>query len=116
MRKPKVGETLYMLNINNAAHHKAQVLVPVQVSRVGNKYFSVGDGIYRVKEFTISNWREKTNGSADYRLFEKDQEWFDERDHNALTKSIREAFSHYGKSTLSLDQLRRIQSVIMECK
>lgn len=113
MRKPKVGETLYMLNINNAARHKAQVLVPVQVSKVGNKYFSV-DGIYKVKEFTISNWREKTNGSANYRLFETEQEWFDERDYDALIRSMRHEFSGYGKCALSLDQLRRIQAVIME--
>lgn len=115
MRKPKVGETLYMLNINNAAHHKAQVLVPVKVVNVGRKYFGVTYGKC-CDEFIIDNWHQNTRCSPNYRLFEKEQEWLDERDHDALTKSIREAFSHYGKSTLSLDQLRRIQSVIMEGK
>lgn len=40
MGKPKLGDILYSLNINNAARNVKQELTEVTVTKVGRKYFT----------------------------------------------------------------------------
>ena len=115
-RKPIVGERLYTLNIGNNARHRAQVLTPVTVAKVGRKYFTViRVGEWQLAtEFYIEDWRERTGGySANHALYETEQEWADEKEATALCRTIGNAFE-YGRNVnrVSLETLRMIAAKI----
>jgi len=113
MNKPKVGQTLYILNVGNAARNCEQKLTPVIVSSVGNKYFYTGEG-YRKQAYLIEDWKEKTDryGARSF-LYESEQAYMDDLESVQICKSIGEAFE-YGRNVngLPLYQLRTIQSII----
>ena len=114
MRKPKVGETLYLLNVGNAARWNPQVLIPVVVTKVGRKYFVTGEG-YQARQFHLSDWTENTQYSATARLYESEQDWADEKESARLCGDIGKSFE-YGKNRrgLSLDVLRKIHGLLEE--
>ena len=114
MRKPVLGETLYSLNIGNAARGTTQELTPVTVSKVGRKNFTVGEGWQR-KQFRLSDWSQKTNYSADYRLYESPQAWEDQKEAGDIAREISRTFQ-YGRypKHLSLSALRKIRELITE--
>lgn len=115
-RKPIVGETLFGLNVGNAAINRPQTLTPVVVKKVGRKYFTCGppDSDSRFLESThyIDSWREKTEYSQTRRLYENEQEWADERESLKLTEEIRRVFCGYGHCGLKLDALRAIKAIL----
>lgn len=118
-RKPVVGETLYRLNIGNAAHRCEQKLVQVVVTSVGRKYFKCAptdpDRSWEELEFHIEDWIEKVSRySADYCLYKTEQEWLDEKEQRAIASFLREEFSAYGRCNLSLQTLRQIKALIQE--
>jgi len=112
MRKPTVGETLYSLNVGNAARRTPQVLTPVVVTKVGRKYFTGGEG-YAARQFDISDWTEKTESTADAALYESEQEWEDEKEAARLCGELWKAFK-YGRNRcrLPLDALRRMHGLL----
>ena len=112
MRKPEVGETLFSLNIGNAARNREQVLTPVVVAKVGRKYFTVGEGFKEAK-YRLSDWRQVTDYSPDSCLYESEQEWEDETLSRVLAGAIGEAFK-YGRNirALPLESLRQIYSIV----
>ena len=90
----------------------------VKVTKVGRKYFTVSnvkEGYkYPTVEFEINDWYQK----GDYRswtLYLNLQEYEEVLEIDRLNSQIRTCFSSvYGKSKLSLDQLKRINSIIQE--
>jgi hypothetical protein len=106
-RKPKVGETLYI-----AARHRAQVLVPVVVESVGTKYFKCGNGTLRGFEFKIEDWRERTEYTPNYCLYETEQEWRDKQESDAICNDIRESFAYGNKLNLDIEELREIRAIM----
>ena len=112
MKTPKVGQTVYSLNVGNAARHNEQVLTPVVVTKVGRKYFTVGEG-WRATQFHISDWSEKTEYSPCAALYESEQEWLDEKESGDLCREIARAFE-YGKNSrdLPLSSLREIGKIL----
>lgn len=119
-RKPVVGETLYELNVGNAARHTEQKLEPTKVISVGRKYFKTlnpkwGDSTRMATEWEIDGWFEKTEYSAKSKLYESVQEYTDEKEMLELYSTIKNAhFDIYFKPKLTLDQLRRINAIIKE--
>jgi len=116
--KPVVGQILYSLNVGNAARNCPQVLTPVKVTKVGRKYFECNavNGYPREVKFHLDTWREENEGySANHYLYEKEQDWFDERDYNLITGRLRNSiFSiHVGK-VVSLTALRAIEAIIKQ--
>lgn len=115
--KPKVtvGMKLFSLNIGNAARHREQVLTPVVVTKVGRKYFTVKNevGYGFESTYNINDWSEKTDYTADSKLYESEQERADEKEIRSLSGKISEAFK-YGNNgkNLSLETLRMIASAI----
>lgn len=66
--KPKVGQTLYSLNIGNACRNCEQKLTPVKVVKVGSKYFEcLEDGYHRPTVYHLDGW------------YEKPQDWEDKK-------------------------------------
>ena len=113
MDKPKVGQTLYSLNVGNAARNCEQKLTPVVVSSVGNKYFYTGEG-YRKQAYSIADWSEKKDGyTARTFLYENEQAYKDDLEAVQICKSIGKEFE-YGRNakSISLANLRTIQSII----
>lgn len=115
MKKPKVGQTLYSLNIGNATRNRKQKLTPVTVTKVGRKYFTCAKtGLERYgTQYHLSNWKEKTNYSPDSYLYEDPQIWKDEKEAAELCDRIRKAFDYsINKVELPLDDLRKIDRII----
>lgn len=113
-RRPIVGETLYMLNMGNAARRTAQILVPVVVQSVGRKYFKCATvGQYPAEtEFLLEDWHEKTQYTCDYRLFETEQEWLDAKEWRELADKLRHTFNNSSHALLTLSDLRAIKVII----
>jgi hypothetical protein len=111
-RKPIVGETLYSLNIGNAARGCEQVLTPVIVEKVGNKYFSCHNGYYS-RKYNISNWMEYSQYMPNSILYEKEQDWLDKKEAEEIFRKLRELFTSYGKINFTLEQLRKVQEILL---
>ena len=112
-KKPEVGQTLYSLNIGNAARRCEQVLTPVKVCKVGRKYFTVGEGRWREVQYYLHDWSEKTDYCANSRLYETEQEYFDEKECSKLSDYIYEHFEYRRNvKNISLESLRKIRDII----
>ena len=121
MRKPILHETLYSLNVGNAARRVEQVLTEVVVVKVGRKYFTTSpkDSVRAWQEeiYHIDTWREKTDYSANSRLYESEQEYRDEQESSMLCNSIGKAFEYRRNSLgVSLDGLRKISEILSDAK
>lgn len=113
-RKPILGETLYSLNVGNAARHCEQVLTPVVVKSIGRKYFTVESPSSREVRFYLENWRQATNYCPNHELFESEQAWLDDKKTTEILAAIKDFFGIWGRRNLTLDQLTRIKSIIDE--
>lgn len=115
-RKPILGETLFDLNVGNAARKpRVQELTPVTVKTVGRKYFTCApsEGKYRPETtYKIESWEQKTEYYSNHKLYETAQEWEDEREASEIHTELRAEFNHYGKCDVSLDTLRAIKSLL----
>ena len=111
-RKPILGETLYSLNVGNSARHCPQILNPVEVVKVGRKYFSTKlPGYSWVTEYHVDTWKERTNYSVNSELYESEQEWLDESEARSILKTIKAHFA-YGNPKHSLETLREVARLI----
>ncbi len=112
--KPEIGQTLFSLNVGNAARHKKQVLTPVKVTKVGRKYFTVGEDWIET-QYHLDDWQEKSEYIAGSVLFASEQEWEDEKDSNILFERLSDYFDHSGRARrLPLPVLKTIDRIIGE--
>ena len=112
---PKVGQTLYSLNVGNASRRIPQVLTEVIVERVGRKYFTTRrpDGHIETS-FRLEDWEENAGGYApNAKLYESPQQWEDEKEEKQICREIRDAFEFGGNQrALQLHHLRAIKAII----
>lgn len=115
---PIVGQKLFSLNVGNSARNREQVLTPVFVVSVGRKYFkvkkNVSDGDWCATEYHIEDWCEKTEYTASSKLYVVEQEWFDEKESQALALEIEKKFKYGTYEGVSLKSLREIVKIIKE--
>ena len=115
-RKPTLGETLFDLNIGNAAGRGlAQILTPVVVKAVGRKYFTCApaEGGYRPETtYALKDWQQKTEYCRDHQLYETAQEWKNEKEAGEILAELRVEFSHYSRCKTPLETLRAIKSLL----
>ena len=110
-RLPILGETLYSLNVGNAAKNCEKILTPVEVTKVGRKYFEITfKDHWRPIVFHIDNWYEKTEYSSDFSLYESPQQWEDEKEFYRLREIILKAIE-YGEN-ITLKNLQDIYKII----
>ena len=116
MRKPVKGETLYSLNVGNAARHREQKLTPVTVTKVGRKYFTCAkEGWNHGTIYHIDTWYEKTECSASSCLYESVDEYNNGIEKNKLYDEVKGYFSGYGRNNkISLEQLRKIIEIVRQ--
>ena len=117
--KPEIGQVLYSLNIGNAARNKEKKLTQVVVKKVGRKYFTCGqDGWpeHCDTQYYISDWREKSNYSANSKLYEDAQKYRDETEIREICWRLHRAFE-YGRNLLDIElaDLRKIAN-LLDCK
>ena len=112
--KPEIGQQLFSLNIGNAARNVEQKLTPVEVVKVGRKFFTCkGTGRGNETQYHIDNWVENTEYCASSKLYENEQSWLDEKERRDLYDKIRDAFNHFrGSKDYTLEQLREIGEII----
>lgn len=114
---PKVGQTLYSLNIGNAARHSPQVLTPVSVNNVGRKYFTVKhpDYSWRELEYHLEDWREKTDYSPNSALYGTPKDWEDEKEASEILDFVwKKSDSLRRSNTLSIETLRAIRDLLSQ--
>jgi hypothetical protein len=116
--KIEVGQRVFLKPINNAARYGNKEIREEVILKAGRKYFSVGkEGETRehwMIKFNIEDLRQVTNYSPDWQLYFSKQEIIDENETLEITREIRRKFEGYGHINLTLDQLRRIQTIINE--
>ena len=111
-RKPEVGEVLYSLNIGNASRNREQELTPVEVTKVGNKYFYCSGSGHFSKQYYNDTWLEKTDYSPNSKLYEDPKDWEEEKSRSEIIKYLREIFRSYQDRGLSLETLKGIKELI----
>ena len=105
--KPKIGQTMYSLNIGDAARGRAQTLTPVRVIKIGRKYFTtieIGheEYIQFERQYHLSNWREKTEYSADSELYVSEKSREDKIEMKGICERLGKLFE-YGRIPIGLD-------------
>lgn len=112
--KPVVGQTVWSLNVGNAARNRKQELTPLIVRGVGRKYFTCSheQSPNHLITFHLDTWREKTNYSADHSLYTNPQDWEDEREYSEISNLIRKAFDMWGGKRFTLTQLRAAKEAL----
>ena len=110
----EVGQRVYLKPINNALRYGNEIRECV-VIKVGRKYFYAykpGEREDFATKFNLETMFNVTTYSPDWKVYLSKQDIIDERESEELTASIRKQFDHYGKSKLTLDQLRHIKRII----
>lgn len=99
------GQKLYEIVYNGE-------IKEVTVKEVKRKYFTIDE--YRSYKFRIDilKYEDENYSQRNRQLYLSIQEIEDEREHQTLSSIIRKRFSSYGKLSLTLDQLRRINSIL----
>lgn len=114
--KPKVGDTLYSLNVGNAARNVEQELSPMVVVSVGRKYFKL-QGVdrkqYMTVEFELSDWKERSNYNAQHELYISPQDWDNEKEERRIVQRLYKLFE-YGRNPkkVTLEVLRQINALL----
>ncbi|HAR38597.1 MAG TPA: hypothetical protein DCS09_08540 [Porphyromonadaceae bacterium] len=118
--KPIVGQTLYSLNVGNAARNTTQELTEVVVTKVGRKFFYCAKEEWKESDdcwtkYDLDTWRQVTNYSATSSLYKTVGEYADEKECTILSAIISDAF-RYGRNVknISLPVLRDIAAMIQK--
>lgn len=118
MKKPKIDDILYSLNVGYASRQTEQILTPVVVRTVGRKYFTCSpeSNVWKCTRYHLDGWTEKSVYGPISVLFSTPQEWEDEKEKNKISSYINKAFEYSRNPGLSLSQLREIKKMIEETK
>ena len=115
MNKPKIGDTLYRVNIGNAARREKSQLHPCTVAKVGRKYFTTVDvnNDREANTFHIDGWWEKTEYPATSKLFASAQAFHDEKERNDLARKLSRHFRYINAvQKTPLNVLREIAKLL----
>jgi hypothetical protein len=116
--KPKVGDKVWSLAVGNAARNLTKPrLTEYTVFKVGRKYFTAGESEdhWRLAQYEISNWRQKTDYSPQSVLYPSKQAYTDERLCRDIAVDISRYFDRHNggvASRFSLDSLQKIAVII----
>lgn len=112
MRKPVVGETLYLVWMGDRRYRRDNR--EVTVTKVGRKYFEVsGESC----QFFISTWMENYQyGGADWKVWENKESYEEYKELESLNYTFKSFFDGWGKPKITLDQARRIKAILDENK
>ena len=109
--KPKLGQTLYALNINNQARGCKQTLTPVEVIHIGRLYFDAIPVEYKDRRslaltYSIATWHQKSNHASDYCLYESPEQWNEEMEIRQIARVLETFERSYNKFDIGIDRMR----------
>ena len=110
----KLGQTVYLVPGMYRNRDPKVLFVEGEVVKVGRKYIEVivPPYIHNRYQFYIDGLAQKTDYTADYRLYLTTQEIFDEQERNKILQRLRYAFDFGGTAlSLTLGQLKQIDAV-----
>ena len=113
---PKVGQTLYSLNVGNAARNTKQELTPVLVMRVGRKYFWCSKypnhlGINHLgTKYRLDDWTEVSDYQSTSEIYFSEQEYNDYKERVLIHKSLSDFFRR--STEVPLETLREIKRLL----
>ncbi|WP_236583363.1 MULTISPECIES: beta barrel domain-containing protein [Bacillus amyloliquefaciens group] len=114
----KVGSTVYLKPINNAARYGRKDILEKVVLKKGRKYFYVGNTgdteTRRMFKFSLEDMTEVTEYSPDWEVYLSKQEIIDKEEKEKLKLEISSVFNRWSTADLTLDQLRRVHEIISE--
>lgn len=115
MRKPILGEELYLVDVGNRARRNMGQQRTCTVSKIGRKYFTVSyksssDYVWEAV-FTLDEWHEKTDYSAQYSLYESEQEYKDTLEASKWKQAFSKRFQ-YGGGRNTLKQLKEAAAIL----
>lgn len=100
-----VGQPMYyFLRGDNSAPTETEVI------SVGRKYFEVNH--FPRDKFFIDSLRSNNEVGCPIQLYPSIQAIEDKREHNALSRELRQLFGQYGSIPYSLDTLRKVKEII----
>jgi hypothetical protein len=111
---PKVGQTMFRVNCGNNAIRRDIIIEPVNVTRVGRKYFYIrpkGGNKWQEVTFIIEDWSQKTDYCADWILYDTEQEWIDEQRKSELCAIFSSLFE-YNRSKLPLEKIEQMYAIV----
>ncbi len=113
-KKPKIGQTLYSLNVGSAASYgREQNLTPVTVMKVGRKYFYCKEGDYCETRYDLETW-EETGQNIGSVLYLNAEEWEDAKEADRICYFIAKSFgSNQNMKDLNFKTLQDIEKLIL---
>jgi hypothetical protein len=112
MKKPTVGQTLFLMPQGNQLRRNSQIKQG-KVLSVGSKYFKVALFEFgREITFHIGSWIQSTDSTADWQAFESEQEIIDLLQSAELYTKIRNAFSYGSSTKYTLAQLKQVAEIV----
>jgi len=102
-----VGRKIWLIP-RSYGRNREEAPIEVTITKVGRKFFKV-DGYYERFRFDIETLREVDGSGMCYLEL---QHILDNREKGRLLNKLRSVFSSFGKSDLTLDQLRAIDNVL----
>lgn len=110
--KPKLGDTLYAVDCGNLARGCTEPNARWgDVCKVGRLYFYVDVGRFDPIAFYIDTWQEKTEYSANFRLYESDTAYHESKEVTKWVRAISDAF-RYGKPDASLADYKAAAEIL----
>lgn len=115
--KPEVGQEVTVVECGNLTRNRKGRIFDGKVVKVGRKYFTIkvhyGEGEYQYweKQFSIENWRQKTEYSADYEAYPNKQVYFDRIELYQWKTVFRRAFETWSNKDFALEQFREAAKI-----
>lgn len=109
VKKPKVGQILYLKK-----DHEDE-LIPIEVTKVGRKYFYASRDIeysFYEHKYNLSNWV-FSDWPYSGKVYESKQAYEDEKELFQLHKKLYQLFQR-APGDFSLDQLKRVDAILDE--
>lgn len=105
----QVGQKVWVYE----ARYRVAGLTEATITKVGKKYFEV-DAVRG--KFYIEDLRFVTEYSSNCRVYLSRHDYEDEKETKYLEDKLRSIFKVYGRTNLSLEQLRQINKIIQDAK
>lgn len=107
----EIGQQVYVKPIGNRGRYSSKVTTST-VNKIGKKYFYL-DGYRRVK-FSLDTMTEVSDYTPNYKVYESLETIEGEIEYVQKLSSIKQYFSVYGSTNLTIDQIRLIYNIINE--
>lgn len=112
----RVGDTVYLVPINDMARHRKggilDNITEATIKKIGRKYFYLDGYQYDSYKFDFKSMVNVTNYCASWQVYLSMDDIKNEVEYNELLKETRDVFTPYGRINVTLNQLRKIKEIL----